>query len=109
LLKVVPGLILIEAALLHNVVKQLPARHELNHHENVRGRVDDLVQADNVRVGEALEVGDLAPHLAAHLQLHDLGAVEDLDGHIVASFNVLGHCQAQGWQREMGEWGRASA
>ena len=36
------------AAFLHNVVKQLAARHVFHDDENVRRRVDHLVQADNV-------------------------------------------------------------
>ncbi len=54
LLEALPRLHLAKATLLHNVVKQLPAGHVLHHHENVSGRVDHLVQADDVGVAEAL-------------------------------------------------------
>ena len=50
-------------ALGDDVVEELPVGHVLHHHEDVRGRVDHLVQPDDVRVRAHLEDVDLPPHL----------------------------------------------
>ena len=52
-------------------VEELAARHKLHHHVNIRGRVDHLIEADNVRVVEELEDLDLAADLLVHLELPD--------------------------------------
>ena len=73
-------------SVLDDVVEELSARHIFHDHEDVGGRGDDLVQLDDVRVPEQLEVHDLPPDLAHHVQALDLLPVQDLDGHL-----ALGH------------------
>lgn len=64
LLEKVTRLVLWQPALLHDVVKQLAALDILHDHVDVCGRLDDLVQPDDVRVHEEAQDLDLAPHCA---------------------------------------------
>ena len=48
----------------------------------------DLVEADDVGVGEQLERGDLAAYLVVDALRHDAGAVQDLDGELRAAAAV---------------------
>mmetsp|Transcript_7285 Transcript_7285/g.26071 ORF Transcript_7285/g.26071 Transcript_7285/m.26071 type:complete len:273 (+) Transcript_7285:1135-1953(+) len=89
LLEDVPCLVLRQPALLDNVVEELAAGRVLRHHEDVRRRADDLVQLDDVRVPEALQVLDLAPHLLIHVKRANLVAVQDLHRHLVLGDLVL--------------------
>ena len=84
LLEELARLVLVELAVLDNVIEELAARHVLHHHENVTGRVDHLIELDDVRVAEELEILYLAAYLADHVERLDLVAVEYLDGDRVA-------------------------
>ena len=42
----------LQLSVFYNVVKQLPTRYILHHHEDVSGGADHLVQLDNVGVSE---------------------------------------------------------
>ena len=83
LLEELSSLVLGEPTVLDDMIEQLAARHILHDHEDVRGRVDHLVELDDVRVSEELEVLDLATDLSDHVKRLDLVAVEDLYGHCV--------------------------
>ena len=48
-------------------------------------REQHLVELDDVRMSEELQILDLPPNLAHHVQVLDLLPVEDLDGNLVAS------------------------
>ena len=60
LLEKVPGLGLGQAPLFDDIVEELPGADVLHHDVDVRGGVDDLVEADDVRVGEEAQDLDLA-------------------------------------------------
>ena len=47
-------------------------------------REQHLVELDYVRMSEELQILDLPPDLAHHIQVLDLLPVEDLDGNLVA-------------------------
>ena len=47
-------------------------------------REQHLVELDDVRMSEELQILDLPPDLAHHIQVLDLLPVEDLDGNLVA-------------------------
>ena len=80
-----------QAAAGHDVVEQFPAGDVLHDHEYVRGRVDDLVQADDVWVRAHLEYVDLPPHLLCHLHVLDAALVQDLHGYFLSSHHVMRH------------------
>lgn len=77
-------------------------------HVDVLGRLNDLIQAYDVRVVEQSQDLDLAPHCAEcmrpvrapfkvtrtfllHVELLDLPLVEDLDGNLLVGQHVLRH------------------
>lgn len=76
-------------SLLYNVVEELTTRHELHDHEDVGGRADNLIQLDDVRMSEELEILDFTSNLADHIETLDLLPIEDLDGDLVFRDNVL--------------------
>ena len=65
LLEKVARLVLRQAPLLDDVVKQLAALDVLHDHIDVARRLHDFVQADDVRVHEEAQDLDLAPHYVA--------------------------------------------
>lgn len=71
--------------MLDNVVEQLATRHILHDHEDVCRRHHDLVQPDDVRMTEPIQVQDLAPNLVHHVQRLDLAAVHDLHGNAMTT------------------------
>lgn len=77
--------------MLDNVVEKLSARNILHHHEDVRRRGDHLVELDDVRVAEELQILNLAPDLPHDVKRLDLLSVEDFDGDLVASHLVESH------------------
>lgn len=81
---------LLQLAVLDDIVEQFAARHVLHDHENVGRCADHLVQFDDVRVTEQLQVLNLAPDLADYVQVFDLLTVQNLDGHLVAGGLVPG-------------------
>mmetsp|Transcript_10454 Transcript_10454/g.43278 ORF Transcript_10454/g.43278 Transcript_10454/m.43278 type:complete len:343 (+) Transcript_10454:2484-3512(+) len=91
LLKEVSRLVLAETTLLHDVVEELAALDVLHDHVDVVRGLEDLIQADDVRVHEQPQDLDLPANLLLHVDGLDLLAVQDLDGHLVPGEDVLGH------------------
>lgn len=87
LLEEVPCFCLGQPPLLDNVVKELASRDVLEHHENVRRRVDDLIETDNMRMREAFEVRDLAPDLFGHVEAADCGSLR-VTGYLAQALQV---------------------
>ena len=91
LLEEVSRLVLAETTLLHDVVEELAALDVLHDHVDVVRGLEDLIQADDVRVHEQPQDLDLPANLLLHVDGLDLLAVQDLDGHLVPGEDVLGH------------------
>ena len=73
-------------------VEELSPWHKFHDHVDVGRSVDDLVQADDVRMVEELEDFDLASDFLIHLQLPDPITIQDLHCHFVARELMLGDC-----------------
>ena len=69
-------------------VKEFPTRNVFTDQEDVRRRVNDLVQADDVRVRTQMQNVYLTLDFFFHGQLLDLGLVQDLDGDFVSSHHM---------------------
>ena len=72
LLEESPSILLLQFAVLDDVVKQFPARDVLHYHEDVRGGADDLVQLDDVGMTEQLQVLDFSSDLSDNVKILDL-------------------------------------
>lgn len=64
-----------------------------HNHEDVAGRVDNLMQSHDVRMSTELENVDLSLHLLFHIQSLDLASVQNFHGDLVPSQHVLAHCK----------------
>jgi len=75
--------VLIELVLVppRNEVEELPPRSVLDHHEDVRGRVNKFVMLDDVRVIELPQYLDFSLHLLKNTLLLDLLLAQDFDCH----------------------------
>ena len=91
LLEKPPGLMFLHPSLVHYILEQL-LPGIFYHHDNVRGRGDDLVEFDDVRMSQDFEVLDLPFYAGGHVHVLDLAAVDDLHGDLVACHRVCGHC-----------------
>ena len=69
LLEEPPGVLLLQLAVLHDVVEQLPAGDVLHHHEYVGGGADHLVQLDDVRVPEKFQILNFPPNFPHDIQV----------------------------------------
>ena len=91
LLEKPPGLMFLHPSLVDDILEQL-LPGIFYHHDNVRGRGDDLVEFDDVRMSQDFEVLDLTFYAGGHVHVLDLAAVDDLHGDLVACHRVCGHC-----------------
>jgi hypothetical protein len=92
LLEEATRLVLEQPPVRHDVLEELPARHVLHDHEDVRRCLDHLIQLDDVWVPEQLQDLDLAPDLLVHPQVLDLLPVHDLHRHLMPRQLVLRYC-----------------
>lgn len=91
LLEKPPGLTLLHPSLVHYILEQLLPRI-FYHHDDIRGRGDDFVELDDVRMSQDFEVLDLTFYAGGHVHVLDLPAVDDLHGDLVAGHRVCSHC-----------------
>ena len=59
-----------------NVFKEFSSTDILHDHEDVRGRGDDFIEFDDVRVTKQLEQLDLSSDLLLHIQTREVGEGE---------------------------------
>lgn len=74
---------LTDLAVLDDIIKELSTRHIFHDHENVGRGGDHLIQLDDMRMIEELQVLNLAPNLAHHIQALDLLTIQNLHRHFV--------------------------
>ena len=84
LLEEAAALGLLDARLLDDVVEKLAAVRVLHDEVQLLGRLDDLVELDDVRVADHLQDLDLAGHALHVRHLADAVLLEDLHGHLLA-------------------------
>lgn len=87
LLKESPCLIFFHASLVDNVIEEL-ATCVFNDHDDISWSSDDLVELDDMRVSEDLEVLDFSLDSRGHVHVLNLSAVDDLHCDLVASDRV---------------------
>uniref|UniRef100_A0A6B0VAV0 Uncharacterized protein n=1 Tax=Ixodes ricinus TaxID=34613 RepID=A0A6B0VAV0_IXORI len=84
LLEEPPGIRLLQLPMLDDVIKEFTTAHILHDHENVGGCADDLVQFDDMRVPEELEVLYFTADLAHDIEILYLLPVQYLHCNLVA-------------------------
>lgn len=82
LLEKSPRFILIHLATFHNVIEQLVTR-VFDHHDDVRRGRYHLVQLDDVRMSQHLEILNLPLDAIRHVHVLNLLLAQDLHGHFV--------------------------
>jgi len=90
LMEEVPRLVGVQAAFCHDVVKELPVGDVLHDDENIGWCVDDLIEADDVRVTALLKDVYLALNLFGHVELCDAVPIQDLDRDMMSGNDVGG-------------------
>ena len=107
LLEEPPGVVLLQLAVLNDVVEEFSAGDVFHHHEDVGGRGDDLIELNDVRMSEQLQVLNFPPDFSHHVQVFDFLPVEDLDGHFVsghlmeADFDLAERADAQSFAQDV--------
>mmetsp|Transcript_17532 Transcript_17532/g.44529 ORF Transcript_17532/g.44529 Transcript_17532/m.44529 type:complete len:331 (-) Transcript_17532:174-1166(-) len=84
-----PSLPLVHAPLRHDLVEELPARHQLHHHVDLLRRRHHLLEVHHVGVLQVLQDCDLRLNLVRHVLPRQLLLVQDLDGHRLACLCML--------------------
>lgn len=90
LAEVMPGAVLLEAAVLGDPGEELAAPHELHGEVDLGFGGHDLVELDDVWVGDHLHHRDLSLHLLGHPDADHLLLRHDLHGDVAAGAEVAG-------------------
>lgn len=80
------SLVLLEFAMFDDVVEQLAATYVFHNHEDISWSRNNLIEFDDMRVPEQLEVLNFPANLAHDIEALDFLPIQDLDGDL-----VLGH------------------
>lgn len=84
-----PRLVRGEAAFGDDIIKQFAVGHIFHHNKNIRRRVDDFIESDDVRVAALLQYVYLSLHLLSHIELSNSISVQYFDCHVMPS-NYIG-------------------
>lgn len=79
----------LQLPIVDDVIEQLATADVLHDHKDVGRRRDDLVQLDDVRMAEELQILDFTPDLAHHIETLDLLTIQYLDRHLVLRHLML--------------------